>query len=95
MDDPKTLPRLAVRSVAYSQWAYWCSIVVAALSVAYIPPGSIRIAVLMSPILAGLLCLSVAYWLYQACDEYIRSKLLQCVATTAVIVAFASLGYFS
>jgi len=94
MTDPNALPQIAVRSVAYSQWAYWCSLVVAALSVAYIPPGAVRIAVLLSPILTGLLCLAVAYWLYQACDEYIRYKLLKCVAATAVIIAFGSLVYF-
>jgi hypothetical protein len=92
--DPKTLPQFAVRSVAYSQWAYWCSIVVAALSVVYIPPGSVRTTVLLTPILTALLCLFVAYWLYEACDEYLRSRLRMCVAVTAIVVASCSLGYF-
>jgi hypothetical protein len=92
--DPRVLPQFAMRSVAYSQWAYWCSIVLASLSVFYIPPGSIRTAVILLPILTALLCVAVAYWLYEVCDEYIRSKLLRCVAVTAIIVAFASLAYF-
>jgi hypothetical protein len=50
--------------------------------------------VTLTPILTALLCVSVAYGLYQACDEYIRLKLLKCVAITAVVVAFCTLGYF-
>jgi hypothetical protein len=92
--DGHSLPPAALRGIAYSQWAYWCSLVVAALSVVYIPPGSIRTAVLLSPILTGVLCLSVAYWLYQASDEYIRVRVLLCVATTAIVMACCSLGYF-
>jgi hypothetical protein len=92
--DGQSLPRAALRGVAYSQWAYWCSIVMATLSVVYIPPGSVRNAVLLSPILTAALCLFVAYWLYQASDEYIRVRLLLCVVVTAIIVASCSLGYF-
>jgi hypothetical protein len=91
---PHSLPPAALRSVAYSQWAYWCSLVVAALSVVYIPPGSVRALVLLSPILTALHCLAVAYWLYRASDEYIRARLLGCVAVTAIVVAACTLGYF-
>ena len=92
--DASALPRFWVRGVLGSQWAYWCSLAVAALSVTYIPPGTIRTAVMLAPILTALFCESVVYWLYEACDEYIRSRLLRCVAVTAVIVAFCTLGYF-
>jgi hypothetical protein len=92
--DTQSLPPATLRSIAYSQWAYWSSIVIAALSVVYIPPGSVRTAVLLSPILTAALCLSVAYWLYRASDEYIRVKLLLCVAVTAIVVASCTLGYF-
>jgi hypothetical protein len=92
--DAQSLPPAALRSVAYSQWAYWCSIIIAALSVIYIPPGSLRTAVLLSPILTAALCLSVAYWIYQASDEYVRARLLHCVALTAIVVAGCTLGYF-
>jgi hypothetical protein len=91
---PDALPRFAVSGVAYSQWAYWCSLAVAALSVIYVPPGSVRTAIILVPILPGLLCVSVAYWLYQACDEYLQFRLLRCVAITAVAVTFCTLGYF-
>ena len=38
--------------------------------------------------------MSVACWLFRACDEYLRLKILRCIAVTAVIVAFATLAYF-
>jgi hypothetical protein len=47
-----------------------------------------------TPILTALFCVAVAYWLYEACDEYIRFRLLRCVAVTAVIIAFCTIGYF-
>jgi len=37
---------------------------------------------------------SVAHWLYKDCDEYIRLRLLRCIAVTAIIVAFCTLAYF-
>ena len=92
--DPSVLPRFAVRGILSSQWAYWCSLVIAALSVSYIPPGSIRTAVMLTPVLTALLCVSIAYWLYKDCDEYIRLRLLRCIAITGVIVAFCTLAYF-
>lgn len=92
--DASALPQFWVRGVLGSQWAYWCSLAVAALSVTYIPPGTIRTVVMLTPILTALLCVSVAFWLYESCDEYIRVRLLRCVAVTAVIVAFCTLGYF-
>jgi hypothetical protein len=66
----------------------------AAWSGLYMPVGSIRTALLLTPILPALLVIAVAYWLYQACDEYIRLKILRSVAITAAIVAFATLAYF-
>jgi hypothetical protein len=85
--EPAVLPRFAVRGVVYSQWAYWCSLVIAASSIIYIPPGSIRTVAMLTPVLTAFLCISVAYWLYKACDEYIRQRLLKCIAFTAIIVA--------
>jgi hypothetical protein len=92
--EPNVLPKFAVRSVAYSQWAYWCSLAGAALSVTYIPAGSVRTFVIVTPILTAFLCVAVACWLYEACDEYLRFRLLRSVVITAVIVAVCTLGYF-
>jgi hypothetical protein len=88
------LPKFAVSSVFYSQLAYWSSLVGAAMSVIYIPPGSIQTFVILVPILAAMLCVSVTFWLYTACDEYLRARLLRAVTITALIVALASLVYF-
>jgi len=92
--DPNSLPKHAVRAVAFSQWAYWCSLLLAALATTYIPAGAVRTAVLLTPALTELLCVFVVYWLYRACDEYLRVKLLRCIATTAIIIAFCTLAYF-
>ena len=77
------LPPNAISGVLFSQWTYWCSLVGSAMSVHYIPPGSIRTAVMLVPVLAAILSVSVAYWLYEACDEFIRIQLLKAVAMTA------------
>ncbi len=94
MEPDNTLPRWAVRGVLSSQWAYWVSLSTAALATIYIPPGSVRTLVLLTPVLTALFCISVAYWLYQACDEYLRARLLRCVTATALIVAACTLVYF-
>jgi hypothetical protein len=92
--DGNALPPHAIRGVLLSQWTYWCSLAVAAMSVHYIPPGSIQRAVMLVPVLAAILSISVAYWLYEACDEFIRIQLLKSVAVTAIVVAVCTLGYF-
>jgi hypothetical protein len=88
------LPRLTVRSVLYSQWAYWCSLAMAAFSVSYIPPGSLRTLVMLTPVLTTLLSASVVYWIYRGCDEYLRLRLLRAVVITAIVVSVAALLYF-
>jgi hypothetical protein len=89
-----TLPPHAVRGVILIQWTYWCSLAMAALSVRFIPPGSVRTGVMLIPVLTGLLCVCVAYWLYEACDEFIRREVLKCAAYTAIVTAACSLVYF-
>ena len=49
---------------------------------------------MLTPVLTALLCVSVAYWLYRDCDEYIRLRLLEAVAATGIIVGFCTLAYF-
>jgi hypothetical protein len=90
----RALPKFAVRGVAYSQWAYWSSLACAALSVIYIPPGSVRTFVILTPFLTAVLCAFVARWVYTACDEYLRARILRAVTVTALVVALGSLGYF-
>jgi uncharacterized membrane protein YwzB len=88
------LPQFAIRGVVFSQWAYWWSLAIAALSVSYVPPGSIRNAVMLLPILTTILCGAVAYWVYQSCDEFVRLKLLKGAAVTAIVITGCTLGYF-
>jgi hypothetical protein len=88
------LPPYAVRGVAFSQWTYWCSLAIAALSVRFIPPGGIQTAVMLVPVLAAILSVSVAYWVYEACDEFVRIQLLKAVARTAILAACITLVYF-
>jgi len=88
------VPPHVTRNVFFSQWTYWCSLAVGALGVYYIPPGYLRTAVMLVPILGAILSLCVAYWLYEACDEFVRLQLLKATAVTAIIVAVCTLGYF-
>jgi hypothetical protein len=87
-------PPYAIRGIVSGQWVYWCTLGMAAWSYAYMPRGSIRTALIVTPILPALLIVAVAYWVYQACDEYVRSRILKGIAITAVIVAFCSFSYF-
>jgi hypothetical protein len=92
--DASTLPRYQLSAVAWTQWAYWCSLVMAVMAIRYIPEGSVRNTVMLTPVLTAALCLSMAFWLYEACDEYLRSAVLRCVARTAAIVAGGTVAYF-
>lgn len=88
------LPRKVALNVFWCQWAYWCTLVIAAWSYTHIPQGSIRITLILTPILPAILIAAVAYWMYQACDEYIRLRILKCLVLTALAVAFGTLVYF-
>src|SRR5262245_60804678 len=89
-----TLPHRATLMILGSQWAYWCSLGVAALAVQFIPPGSVRTSVTLLPMLTAGLCLSLAFWLYESCDEYLRAQVMRCVARTAIIVSIGTLAWF-
>jgi hypothetical protein len=91
---PASFPRRAVFFIFLSQWNYWVMLAVAAWSYRYLPGGSIRNTLIVTPVLPALVVVTLAYWLYQACDEFIRLRLLKCVVITATAVAFVTLGYF-
>ena len=88
------LPRKVALNVFWCQWAYWCTLALAAWSYAYIPQGSIRVTLILTPVLPMCLIAALAYWMYQACDEFIRLTILKSVVLTALAVAFGSLAYF-
>jgi len=89
-----TLPRQALKGIAWGQWTYWCALVLAFWSYRYYPPGSIRAVLVLTPVLPALLIAAVAYWVYQDVDEYIRLRILHSVAVTAIVVAFGTLTCF-
>lgn len=74
----------AIAALLWSQFVYWCAVAIAAWAVACMPAGGIRSALALTPIGPALLVFSVSYWLYRACDEYIRQRMLQAAAVTAV-----------
>jgi hypothetical protein len=90
----ESLPRFALRAVGYSQWAYWCSLAGALLSLRYLPPGGARALVIATPALTAALCVAASFWLYEACDEYLRVRMLRAATRTAVIVAAGTLACF-
>jgi hypothetical protein len=88
------LPRKATLGILFGQWAYWCMLAIAAWSYKNIPPGSIRTTLILTPVLPAILIVAIAHWMYQACDEFIRLRILKCSILTALAVAFATLGYY-
>jgi hypothetical protein len=87
-------PRRMALNIFWCQWVYWCTLAIAAYSYRYLPEGSIRSAIFLAPVLPALLIVAVAYWIYEACDEFIRLRILRCVVITAIAVASCTLGYF-
>jgi hypothetical protein len=88
------LPGYAFRSVIWSQWAYWCSLAMAVVAVQVFPPGFTRNAIACLPLLTAALCVSVAFWVYESCDEFVRFAILRGVVWTAIVVAAATCGWF-
>jgi hypothetical protein len=88
------IPAVAFRSVVFSQWAYWSTLAVAAWSYWHLPHGSIRATLILTPILPALLVVAASYWIYQACDEYIRFRILYVTAITAIVLAASTFSYF-
>jgi hypothetical protein len=88
------IPRTAARTVFYSQWAYWCTLLMAGFGYSSLPRGNARTVLIATPTLTALLVVATTWWMYRACDEHIRLRILRAVALTGVIVVFATLGYF-
>ncbi len=90
----ETLPGLAVRAVGYSQWAYWCTLGGAVLAMAYLPAGNARNFVVVTPTLTAALCVAASFWLYEACDEFQRVRILRAITRTAIVMAAGTLIWF-
>ena len=94
MSDDALLPRKVAFNLFCFQWAYWTTLAVAAWGWRYMPSGAMRGSLVMIPVLLALLIAANAYWIYDACDEFIRLRILKCVVVTAIVVAAGTLGYF-
>jgi hypothetical protein len=58
-----------------------------------LPGGSMRFALTVSPIVPGLLLIANAVRWYRRCDEFIRLRILQATAITALVTAVWTLVY--
>ena len=94
MPATRSLPRFAIRSVGYSQLAFWSSIAGALMAVFYVPPGSLRTFVITTPTLTVALCVAATFWLYEACDEFQRARILRAAARTAALMSAVTLLWF-
>ncbi len=88
------IPGRGINAIFWSQWAYWVTLLMAVLSLVYLPPGPSRTLVVLTPVVTAIYSVSLIYWLYRDCDEYIRLRILKCVAVTAIFIVFLTLGYF-
>ena len=94
MSDDALLPRRVGFTLFCLQWGYWTTLGMAAWLWHSMPEGIVRSSLVLSPVLLALLIVANAYWIYEACDEFIRLRILKCVVVTAIVVAASTLGYF-
>jgi hypothetical protein len=87
-------PRGLFSGIAYSQWAYWCTLAMAAWAAIYLPIGSARAVIIVTPVLPAILIVAVSYWMYAASDEYFRVRLLKSAVVTMIAVGLCTLAYF-
>ena len=94
MSDDALVPRKIAFDLFCFQLAYWMTLAAAAWGWRYVPTGVMRDSLAVIPILLALLIADNAYRIYDACDEFIRLRILKCVVITAIAVAAGTLGYF-
>ena len=94
MSDDALLPRKIAFNLFCFQVAYWMTLAAAVWGWRYMSAGVVRGSLAMIPILLALLIADNAYSIYDACDEFIRLRILKCVVITAIVVAAGTLGYF-
>jgi hypothetical protein len=52
--------KTAIKSIFYGQWAYWATVMMAIWASLYMPAGEVRTTLILTPILPGLLNISIA-----------------------------------
>ena len=94
MPNDALLPRKVAFNLFCFQWAYWTTLAMSWWAWRYFPAGAVRDSLVLIPVLLAMLIAANAYWVYDACDEFIRLRILKCVVVTAMVVSACTLGYF-
>jgi hypothetical protein len=85
--------RRVILQLVSLQWAYWVAVAMSIWALSHLGPGSIRNLLILTPVLPGLLMIAWTSWVYQACDEFIKARILSAAAITAAVIAVGSLIY--
>jgi hypothetical protein len=85
--------RVIIFQLLSLQWAYWVAFAMSLWALSHLGPGGVRNLLILTPVLPGLLIIAWTSWVYRACDEFIRARILSAAAITAAVVAVGSLIY--
>jgi hypothetical protein len=85
--------RVIILQLLSLQWAYWVAVAISIWALSHLGPGDLRNTLVLTPVLPGLLTIAWTSWVYRACDEFIRFRILSAAAITAAVIAVGSLIY--
>jgi hypothetical protein len=83
-----------MRQFGLATAVYVVALATATWALTSVRAGPLRTVVILVPILPGLALIGLTVRAYGRCDEYIRLRILQAAALTAIVVAVVSLVYF-
>src|SRR5579871_3304474 len=82
-----------IRQFGITMVIYLGALAAATWSLTSVPPGPLRTALVLAPILPGLALIGLTVHSYRLNDEYIRLRTLQSAAVAVLVVAVFSLIY--
>lgn len=85
--------RTAVSAFLWSQFVYWCVAAVGAWALARVASRGGSLLLLLPPLAPTLLVAAVTHHIYRSCDEYVRHRILQSAAVTAIGMTLLVTGY--
>ena len=95
LDQAKRSYPMRMVFIVVGLWAYLCTVAVAAFAPHLLAAdGARQLVVVAVPMLTALLLVCSVVLAYLASDEYVRHRILKCVALAGVVLAFSTLGYF-
>jgi hypothetical protein len=95
LDEVKRFYTLPVVGILCSLMVYLGAVLAAAVAPHYVTDTStLKLIVLVVPMVAALLVVAILFWVYLASDAAIRHRILKSAALTGVILAFSTLGYY-